>query len=139
MGDIGGLFDAMKLLGHFLISFATFVAGSGLDRFLISQLFKFEKKKNRLLAALGVDPKGDEDLQIILMSQKKKQAHLKRIKNISARAKECIRRWARTAKFSVRLQQVGEDTLLDMFEPGDRAIEHESSLEDAFTPQKQAR
>lgn len=57
MGDIGGLFDAMKLLGHFLISFATFVAGSGLDRFLISQLFKFEKKKNRRYSTFDNDAK----------------------------------------------------------------------------------
>lgn len=47
MGDIGGFFDAMKLLGNFLISSAAFIAGSGLDRFVISQLFKFEKKKKR--------------------------------------------------------------------------------------------
>ena len=45
MGDMGGLLDAMKLLGSVIINFAAVLTGSGLDRFLIAQLFKFDKKK----------------------------------------------------------------------------------------------
>ena len=57
MGDIGGLFDAMKVLGHFLISFAASITGSSLDRFLISKLFKFEKKKTKQYSEFEGDVK----------------------------------------------------------------------------------
>ena len=45
IGDIGGLFEIMKIIGSLLISFATFVTGSNLDYFLIKELFKFDKKQ----------------------------------------------------------------------------------------------
>ena len=44
LGDIGGLFDMMKQIASPLISFLSFILGSGLETHLIQLLFKVQKK-----------------------------------------------------------------------------------------------
>ena len=39
-GDVGGLFDMLRLIGSILISLFSSIFGSGLDRFLLEKLFK---------------------------------------------------------------------------------------------------
>ena len=46
-GDVGGLFDFLKLGGSLFTAFASFLSGSGLDRFLVSKLFLRERRKIR--------------------------------------------------------------------------------------------
>ena len=45
-GDVGGLFDFLKLVGFQLTTFVSFLTGSGLDRFLVSKLFLREQRKS---------------------------------------------------------------------------------------------
>ena len=40
LGDVGGLFDMLKIIGSPLVSFLSFVVGSGLEIHLIQLLFK---------------------------------------------------------------------------------------------------
>ena len=44
-GDVGGLFDFLKLVGFQLTTFISFLTGSGIDRFLVSKLFFREQRK----------------------------------------------------------------------------------------------
>ena len=46
-GDMGGLFDALKIIAGLFISAASALTGSNLDRFLISKLFKLTRKKEK--------------------------------------------------------------------------------------------
>lgn len=59
-------------------------------------MHRLNLKKNRLLEAVG-GAEDDENLQMIMMSDKVKQGHLKRIKERSARAKLCIHKWVLVA------------------------------------------
>ena len=43
LGDIGGLSDILFKLGGILVWIISFLTGSGLDRLLVSSLFKQEK------------------------------------------------------------------------------------------------
>ena len=45
LGDVGGLHDMLKLLGEFLMTIITMISGSGLERYLIANLFKVDPKK----------------------------------------------------------------------------------------------
>ena len=45
-GDLGGFNDFMQILGAILMSISTIFKGSGLDRFLVEQLFYQEKKSS---------------------------------------------------------------------------------------------
>ena len=45
MGDVGGLHDALVIFASWVMSISTFFAGSGLDRYLVSNLFKVEPKE----------------------------------------------------------------------------------------------
>ena len=47
MGDLGGLYDALKLLVGIFVSITSTLTGSSLSRFLISKIFKFDRKKKR--------------------------------------------------------------------------------------------
>ena len=38
-GDLGGLNDFMKIVGSIVMSLYTYVVGSGLDRYLVENLF----------------------------------------------------------------------------------------------------
>ena len=44
LGDVGGLFDMLKLLAEPIIALSTALFGNGLSRFLTSSLFKIEKR-----------------------------------------------------------------------------------------------
>ena len=44
LGDVGGLFDMLKIVGEVLVSGVTLLAGSGLNRFIIASMFKFQEK-----------------------------------------------------------------------------------------------
>ena len=46
-GDVGGLFDMLKLISQTLLSFVYSIIGSGLDKFLLERLFTLDKKRNR--------------------------------------------------------------------------------------------
>ena len=46
LGDIGGLHDALKLIGELFMAVVTMLSGSGLDRYLVESLFKVDPKKN---------------------------------------------------------------------------------------------
>ena len=45
LGDVGGLFDMLKIIGSPLVSFLSFVVGSGLETYLVQLLFKVQKKR----------------------------------------------------------------------------------------------
>ena len=47
MGDLGGLYDALKLLVGLFVSITSTLTGSSLNRFLISKIFKFDRKKKK--------------------------------------------------------------------------------------------
>ena len=44
LGNIGGLFDMLKLLSSPIITFCTFIVGTGIDNHLIQSVFKLQKK-----------------------------------------------------------------------------------------------
>ena len=46
MGDVGGLHDALVLLGEVIMTVASFFTGSGLDRYLVASLFKVNSQRN---------------------------------------------------------------------------------------------
>ena len=46
MGDVGGLHDALALVGEVLMAIVSLFSGSGLDRYLIASLFKIPPRKN---------------------------------------------------------------------------------------------
>ena len=39
LGDVGGLFDMLKLIGSIIVAFLSIVSGSGMNRYIISSLF----------------------------------------------------------------------------------------------------
>ena len=43
LGDVGGLYDMLRLLAEPILAIISVLVGSGLDRFLIRSLFKKEK------------------------------------------------------------------------------------------------
>ena len=47
LGDVGGLFDMLKLIGQAMIAFITSLSGSKLNRVLISQIFYLPNKKKQ--------------------------------------------------------------------------------------------
>ena len=44
LGDVGGLFDMIRLLAAPLVSLSSAILGTGLHRYLISALFKVERR-----------------------------------------------------------------------------------------------
>ena len=48
ISDMGGLFDAMKLIGSFVMSCFTMLTGRSLESYLITKLFKFGRQKHKL-------------------------------------------------------------------------------------------
>ena len=40
LGDIGGLLDALNLIGGFIMTFQMFIMGNPLEKFLVTSLFK---------------------------------------------------------------------------------------------------
>ena len=40
LGDVGGLFDMLCIVGNICLQFLTFIFGSGLDSYLVTNLFK---------------------------------------------------------------------------------------------------
>ena len=53
LGDIGGLLDMLEVLGAPLVSLLSFIAGSGLENYLIELLFKVQKKQADKTQILG--------------------------------------------------------------------------------------
>ena len=47
LGDVGGLFDMLRIVGECLMGSITLLAGSGLDRFIIANVFKFQGNAER--------------------------------------------------------------------------------------------
>ena len=47
LGDVGGLYDMLKLMGQFFVSSVQFFFGSNLYRYLIPHLFKKESSRRR--------------------------------------------------------------------------------------------
>ena len=47
LGDIGGLFDMLRLMASPIIAFSATIFGNGLHRYLIKSLFRIEKKPRR--------------------------------------------------------------------------------------------
>ena len=45
LGDVGGLYDMLILIGGSLVSALQMLTGSGLNRYIIKHLFMVEKKK----------------------------------------------------------------------------------------------
>ena len=45
LGDVGGLFDMLRLIALHIISLSESLFGNGLSRYLIAALFKTENKK----------------------------------------------------------------------------------------------
>ena len=43
LGDVGGLFDMLRLLAEPIVAFLSVLFGSGLERYLLSALFKKER------------------------------------------------------------------------------------------------
>ena len=54
LGDIGGLFDMLKLLAKPMLKFYSLIFGSGLEAFLIKSLFKVQRKVNDKTNALNL-------------------------------------------------------------------------------------
>ena len=48
LSDIGGLYDILKSLSLPVVHFVVSLLGSGLDRYLIAKLFKFEAGPSRI-------------------------------------------------------------------------------------------
>ena len=46
LGDVGGLFDMLRLLAEPLVKMFSVIFGSRLDRFLLAALFKKERRRN---------------------------------------------------------------------------------------------
>ena len=51
MGDVGGLHDALVLLGEVFMTLVSLFTGSGLDRYLVASLFKVNPRKDDRKAA----------------------------------------------------------------------------------------
>ena len=51
MGDVGGLHDALVLLGEVFMTLVSLFTGSGLDRYLVKSLFKVNPRKDDRKAA----------------------------------------------------------------------------------------
>ena len=54
LSDIGGLFDILRLIAGPITALSTALLGSGLDRYLISALFKKDKKPKRVDHSVNV-------------------------------------------------------------------------------------
>ena len=44
LGDVGGLYDMLKLLAQPVLAFSSLLLGSGLDQYLVESIFKVQKK-----------------------------------------------------------------------------------------------
>ena len=46
-GDVGGLFDMLKLIGEVLISLMTMIFGSSLNKHMLEKLYRLDKQSKR--------------------------------------------------------------------------------------------
>ena len=47
LGDVGGLFDMLKLIGEVLISLMTMIFGSSLNKHMLEKLYRLDKQSKR--------------------------------------------------------------------------------------------